>query len=101
MSAWAKELDALSNRVTTRTHAQPVQVGTDDAFQQFLDMLRRSVTIRFKRFLFQDVNGGLLYVEEGGKARFLGAVYMHDVAVTTSAEDTLIHGGCIYNEVRP
>lgn len=62
--------------------------------------LRRLITNRFERFLFQDVNGGLLYVEDGGKARFLGSVYMHDVAVTTSAEETLIHGGCIYNEVR-
>lgn len=50
--------------------------------------------------VFKEVNGGLLNVAEGGKARFLESVYMYDVGVTTSSTEDLKHGGCIYNSVR-
>lgn len=55
---------------------------------------------------FQEVNGGVLNVADGGRVRFKDSVYMHDVEVrSVTGEDTdfttdMWFGGCIYNSVR-
>lgn len=48
----------------------------------------------------QEVNGGFLYIAAGGRARFFTtAVFMYNGGVTTASEDSMTHGGCVYNEV--
>ncbi|CAM9532525.1 unnamed protein product [Ectocarpus sp. 8 AP-2014] len=44
------------------------------------------------------VNGGVLNVAPEGYARFLDSVKMYSVGVNTVEDDTMQHGGCIYNE---
>lgn len=56
---------------------------------------RLSVAIGFP----QAVNGGVLNVAPEGYARFLDSVKMYSVGVNTVEDDTMQHGGCIYNEV--
>lgn len=48
----------------------------------------------------QEVSGGYLNVPAGGRASFFTtAVFMYDAGVTTVSEDSMAHGGCVYNEV--
>lgn len=48
----------------------------------------------------QEVGGAYLNVAAGGRARFVAtAVFMYDAGVTTISEDSMAHGGCVYNEV--
>lgn len=46
------------------------------------------------------MNGAYLYIAAGGRARFFAtSVWMYEAGVTTTSEDSMVHGGCIYNEV--
>ncbi|CAM9648594.1 unnamed protein product [Ectocarpus sp. 12 AP-2014] len=61
-------------------------------------VLRADVPLVFMGDQTQTVNGGLLNVADGGKARFLDSVAMNDVGVLSVSEEAMVHGGCVYNE---
>lgn len=67
---------------------------------------RYSITFALVVHVCQEVNGGVLNVAHGGRARFKSSMYVHDVEVRSVTDENsdfssdLWHGGCIYNSVR-
>ncbi|CAM9529765.1 unnamed protein product [Ectocarpus sp. 4 AP-2014] len=61
-------------------------------------VLRVEVPVEFTGDRTQVVHGGVLNVEEGGKARFLSSVSMDGIGVDTVDLADMKHGGCVYNQ---